>query len=82
MNKTEITFIHEVVERKLLREEKPTEAVTKGSHGIGGDHGSMLGTVQEPACDLQYGKLPVRLFPSLTWFPIGKCKVKVIIELI
>lgn len=71
-----------MVEGKLLREEKPTEVVTNSSNGIGGNHGSMFGKVQEPAYDLQYGKLPVRLFPSPMWFPIGKCKVKVITELI
>lgn len=70
--KPEITFTHEVVERKLLKEEKPTEATTKGSHEIGGNHGNMSERFLEPACDLEYGKLPMGLFSSLTWFPIGK----------
>lgn len=30
-------------------EDNSAEVVTKGSHGIGGDHGSMFGKVQEPA---------------------------------
>lgn len=50
--------------------------VTKGSGGVGGNHGSMFGTVHEPACDLQYRRLPLRLLPSLMRFPIENAKLK------
>lgn len=52
--------------------ENSTEVVTKGSHGIGGDHGACLERFRSQP-DLLYGRLPVRLYPSPTWFPIGKC---------
>lgn len=61
-NRNNIT--HEVVERMLFKEEKPTEPITKGSHEIGGDHGNIPGRFLEPACECR--KLPMRLFLSLT----------------
>lgn len=63
LEKTEITFAHEVVERKLFKEEKSTKPATKGSHEIGGNHGNMPGRFLEPACDLRVWKASYEILP-------------------